>query len=440
MEENERTEGGITIGDIFRTIFSQKWLALIIAVVVTLVGILGIYFGLNSIRKNYSVTFILKLPNSADSPTSYSYPDGKRFHFSDMVSSENLEKVKNSSRDFENVDVTKMVQQGDISITRVIEETATGSNIFESNFTISVKANYFNSKDIARNFLITLTEVPKKYLTEMDIDYDTYLTSASEALTYDTQLNYLQSQANYLTSQYSSFISSYGGNFVVNNGKTLNAYKSEIDVFNSNNRITQLKNEALEQGYIKSELSLNEYKSQKFEYNRQLEVEKKVYQELVELLQENHSSTIFDNPQIIEQRRTINNLLQKIDDLDRYIEGKQINEQFATSVSEVETSLKKFTSDFSVVASAVYSNASSVSYSDSNIVAVSGEMGLIKAALLSLAVGIILAAIVAYIVGYVKKSKINSIKPVTVPVYQEAQLQIAATEDNKDTEENKDDK
>ena len=32
MEDNEIEESGISIGDIFRTIFSQKWIALAIAV------------------------------------------------------------------------------------------------------------------------------------------------------------------------------------------------------------------------------------------------------------------------------------------------------------------------------------------------------------------------------------------------------------------------
>ena len=38
MEDNEIEESGISIGDIFRTIFSQKWIALAIAVLITLAG------------------------------------------------------------------------------------------------------------------------------------------------------------------------------------------------------------------------------------------------------------------------------------------------------------------------------------------------------------------------------------------------------------------
>ncbi len=439
MEENERDESGISLSDIFRAIFSQKWLVLIITFAITLAGTLGIYYGLNKSRRTYETTFVIKLPNSADSPTSYSYPDGTRFHFTDMVSFANLEKIKASDEGFKDIDVTEMVQNGGISITRVMVETATGSEIFESSYTLKADANYFKSKEIARSFLVAVTEIPSRHLAAMDIDYDTYLTSAAEAVTYDTQLNYLQSQLDYLKTYYDSFISSYGGSFVVSGGRTLDAYKSDIDVFNSNNRITQLKNEALKNGYIKSEQALEEYKSQKFEYERQLEVEEAVYNDFVKLLKENNSTAIFDNPQIIEQRRIINNLLQKIADLERYITGKKTNEQFASSVSEVETRLRKFTEDFTVVASCVYSNASSVSYSNSNILLVSGELGITVSILVSFVAGLILACIVGFIVAKIRKKKSETAVQTSapVPVFTEAQLQIAVTDETENRDENK---
>ena len=57
-EEIENGEGGITLGYIFRTIFSQKWLALIIAAVITVAGALGLYF-MGKSGTVYSVSFVL---------------------------------------------------------------------------------------------------------------------------------------------------------------------------------------------------------------------------------------------------------------------------------------------------------------------------------------------------------------------------------------------
>ena len=76
MENEIENEGGITIGQIFRTIFSQKWLALIIAAVITLAGTLGLYF-LGKNDETYSVSFVLQLPNTGEATSSaYTYPDG----------------------------------------------------------------------------------------------------------------------------------------------------------------------------------------------------------------------------------------------------------------------------------------------------------------------------------------------------------------------------
>ena len=57
MEEKSVRGEGTTLGDIFRVIFSQKWLALILAAVLTAVCVVGLYFGYNKSKKYYSVSF-----------------------------------------------------------------------------------------------------------------------------------------------------------------------------------------------------------------------------------------------------------------------------------------------------------------------------------------------------------------------------------------------
>ena len=113
MEEKE--EGGISIGDIFRTIFSQKWLALIITAVITVVGTVGIYF-YGSTKVDYSVSFVLQLPNTGDATAiSYTYPDGERFYFTDIISRDNLKKVAERT-EFSSIDVDSMVRGDNISV------------------------------------------------------------------------------------------------------------------------------------------------------------------------------------------------------------------------------------------------------------------------------------------------------------------------------------
>ena len=83
--EEEMEDSGLSIGDIFRTIFSQKWLALGIAIVITIVGTIGLYL-IGKSGSEYSITFVLQLPNSEDSPSTYLYPDGRNFDYTDFVS------------------------------------------------------------------------------------------------------------------------------------------------------------------------------------------------------------------------------------------------------------------------------------------------------------------------------------------------------------------
>ena len=380
MEEKE--ENGISIGDIFRTIFSQKWLALIIAFVITIAGTIGLYLMGKSSRV-YSVTFVMTLPDSDLSPVDYDYPDGTPFNYVDIVSTESLETVKASSQDYENVDIEKMVQNGDISIIRVLEETAEGSKEYAANYKLTVKASYFGSEDIARSFMVGLTQIPGNYLKQMNINYDAYLTAASEALTYDTQLSYLQNQTNYIVGLYERFINSYNGSFVVENGKTLTAYRSEIDVFLSNGVFDRLKTEARDKHYIKSSDALSKYESELSDKERQLVREKAALENLLNIKTENdntdnkNTSIVVDAAQIVAQTNTVERLKQDIQDLKDYRDKGTVSETFNASVKELETKISKFTEDYAGVAAVVYSTATSVSFADTNIVKAEGGRGLV---------------------------------------------------------------
>ena len=141
MDEIERGEGGITIGEIFRTIFSQKWLALVIAAAITIVGTVGLYF-FGKQKEMYSVSFVLQLPNSGDaSSTSYTYPDGESFYFTDLISSENLKAVA-SREEFQDINVNRMVKKSDISIARTVDRVDDESTdgVYDLNYSIRVKA------------------------------------------------------------------------------------------------------------------------------------------------------------------------------------------------------------------------------------------------------------------------------------------------------------
>ena len=212
--EEEMEDSGLSIGDIFRTIFSQKWLALGIAIVITIVGTIGLYL-IGKSGSEYSITFVLQLPNSEDSPSTYLYPDGRNFDYTDFVSLDYLETAKSSSTDYNDVNVEKMVQNGDIKISRELTETAEGTKEYVSSYKITIKSNYFKDGDTARNFMVALSGIPVAHIAEMDIDYDYNISASQNALTYEIQLSELENQVRSLQNLYNSFIETYGSDFKV---------------------------------------------------------------------------------------------------------------------------------------------------------------------------------------------------------------------------------
>ena len=231
-EEIENGEGGITLGYIFRTVFSQKWLALIIAAVITVAGALGLYF-MGKSGTVYSVSFVLQLPKTGEaSTTSYTYPDGESFYFTDLISYENLMQVA-SRKDFEGIDVETMVKSNDISIIRSVDKLDEDSKdgVYDLNYTVKVKAKYFENEDKARSFIEAITAFPREYISQMNINYDQSLTSSKSAVTYDEQLTLLKNQAQYIQSKYGALIGAYGNEFVVGDGRTLGQCKNEVDAY-----------------------------------------------------------------------------------------------------------------------------------------------------------------------------------------------------------------
>ena len=440
MAEEEIEEGGITIGQIFRTIFSQKWLALIIAAVITIAGTLGLYFFGKSIEV-YSVSFVLQLPNTGDaSSTSYTYPDGESFYFTDLISAENLKKV--ASRDgFKSIDVEKMVKKGDISILRSVDRVDDDAKdgVYDLNYTIKVKAKYFEDDDMARDFIEALAMFPREHISSMDIDYDQSLTTSKSAITYSEQLSLLKEQTVYIQSKYSSLINAHGREFVVSGGKTLAQYKDEIDAYIAKDLFSALSRRAEEKGYVKSNNDAKlKYESDLYTKTLALQRAKRALEELKEL-QTSTGSIVHD--EIIALSKEIASLEQEMDILKRYIDSFDKTDniapaEFEAEIAKVEAAVTAFTVGIKPVASDVYGRVTKINYLSSKVIKVEGGTGLIMSAAISLVAGIVVAAIAAYIAGWYKLKK-TSVQSAGVPGYGEAQLQAAATADE-ETKEDKD--
>lgn len=452
-EEFEKEEGGITVGYIFRTIFSQKWLALIIAALITIAGTAGLYLtGRRSVV--YSVSFVLQLPNTSETistSTSYTYPDGTSFYFTDLISAENLKHTA-SREEFKGVNVDKMVKVGDISISRTVDTVTDNSQSgqYDLNYTIKVKAKYFDNEDVARHFIDALISVPREHILAMNIDYDQSLTASKMAVTYEEQLTLLKNQAVYIQNKYDELIDSYGKEFVVKDSKTLSYYQTQLlpligDSSKEDGNIDILKNKAIVNSYLMYdekgqplEAALSKYESEKIKKQRERDIAYNALQNALKTLNDSLSdqstSVILDTTAVMSYSEQITRLDKEIEEIDAFLDKKIVSTDFEKEVSAVEAQIETLTKEFSEIASNVYTTKTTVNYLNTSVIEVEGGRGLLMSVGLSLVAGLIVAAVVAYIVGWnkQKKSGVN----VQVPPQSEAQLQAAAT----DADEKKDEK
>lgn len=115
------------------------------------------------------------------------------------------------------------------------------------------------------------------------------------------------------------------------------------------------------------------------------------------------------------QAEKVSSLKRKQSDLEHFVKkvGENIEPMddvnldgtFAADLKTVADKLSAFTDSLKNVTDKVYKNVSRVFYVYSNVVNTTGGMGMATTAVLSIVVGVLVAAVTAYAVGYSKNKK-----------------------------------
>lgn len=445
MEEKE--EGGISLGDIFRTMFSQKWLLLILAVIIAAVSTVGVYmFG--KLRSDYSVSFVLQLPSTSNTTsTTYYYPDGESFYFTDIISSDRLAAAIQENN--LNIDANEIIAENAISITRNVDrlDTQSKEGVYDLNYVVKVKTKFFASEDDAKAFIRSLVSFPQKYIATMDINYDKSLTTSKDAVSYPEQLSLLQDQMVYLQGVYNTLIASHGGEFTLKDGKTLTQCKDEIDAYLSKGMFDALSNRAQQNGYIKNNTDEKiKFESDLYYYEKKLEVVTNTLEEFKKSISGSTQSIVYDK--IVELNKEIAQLNQNIEITQRYLASYNnatitAPADYVNEVAKVESVVVKHTDAIKPVASYVYEKVTKVNYLSTKIIEVEGGFSLVMSGAAGVAAGLLVGCIVAYIVGRVKESKLEVSVEKTSAAYKHhsqhypdaaSQLQIAVTLDDSKTD------
>lgn len=405
MEE----EKGLSFMDIFRTIASEKWLAVIVAAAITLVGVLGINFIYNPHVSEYVVKFNLNLPNF-NNYSYYQYGDGTRLYFVSMVTPEKIKEVKEKDADaFKKINPDKTELEISVESYGVAGESTSEQNS-DKRFVLKARVSDFPDEKTAREFLKSVAEIPVNYLKESKADTGHYLEFAASAVDYEMQISYIKNQVEFLRGVYRSLINEYGYSFSVpGSGRTLQYYLLQLDDYisngsNSNNKLDNLLTEARKNAYIKNldfKADGGKYDLDLREYQRNLDSAQETLQRLLQVAVTDSGSASV----IKAQSDLVEDYKKRIEDINNYKVNGTTDAAYEQKVNAAMQEIEAFTETYKNVIAEVYEKAAFAAFYDATIVDTDGGMGTVTSCVLSLAAGVIIALIAAYIAGAAKNRK-----------------------------------
>ena len=183
-----------TIANYGRCTWKHKWWVLGSTALVTLAAFLVVRLAVNPSRTYASSKYSYNLATQVDEDGTVRYLSGEIFNFTDVLSRENLEAVKNSSKDYASIDVNKMVDNNHISV--VENEKSEKNPNEETTYTLKVRASYFSSNDQMRNFVndvvYSLQNKSNEAIKQFTVDKT--ITNKFSTLEFDQQIIILNNQ------------------------------------------------------------------------------------------------------------------------------------------------------------------------------------------------------------------------------------------------------
>jgi hypothetical protein len=456
MENEFYEEDGISLGQIFKVMFLRWKLLLIIAASIFVVGILGTQLIYNKMKTKYSST--IEYVNVLGA-TDGTYINNSIFNYRDIIKLSNLNSIKNSNSDFASIDVEKIVNNEDITLTKKIDE-----NLKTSFYTIQIKASYFKSSKQAKDFINAIFNIPVNELVSIyeTSDNKSYLTAYNDCTDYESQIEALYNELNLLDNKYTELLKNYPESSV--NGKNISAYQvlfqnkygqvvekiidsnSNYTTTNNNNNSTttetktnvnnnvtikykvieDLKNELSAKKYVKDfEANKASLLNRKASLEKQIEDNNIVIESLEDKIvlyntgKNRNDSSYVEDPNDLKISNNNNDaftpLTTEISKLQK--ENAEISSEIAiidtqiannggstdeiityeAKLSNLYTSLVVSANEYTNVSTTVVKNYSNVEY-ESKAIEASGGLGLIVSALLSLVAGLVVACVVNLII------------------------------------------
>lgn len=415
----EKDEEGISLLDLFKVAFGRKILLLIITLSITLVGALFVKFYFNKNKQQYYVNYTYVMPGIEEGK----YIDDSKFNYQMLISPKSLKSVKDSNKDFESIDIDKLVDNDGIQIYCDITRNQTTNEVTDMKFNLVAKVKYFKNRSQANKFIHAVVDQPynKTILLLDTIKYDSLLDNYKSSNVYDTKADCLVKQYELLQEQYENLIEKYG-DVSLSDGKKLSDYQKELTIYFTENNVEGLLPEIQKNGYVKDFSSYQgELLNQKQKYESDYELNDNKINSLMNIIN-NYSSSI-SAPDLSAYNEIIAELAVENVEIDRKLQA--INKQlengssdpdyatkmaaFDTKIEKYDEALVKFTDDYKNVQKEVVTNGSYVSYNN-NTVGVQGGIKTIIALFGCLILGCFVGCIVNICLDHKKLGKKEEIK------------------------------
>lgn len=397
MEEEKE---GISIAEVFKIIFSQKWLVLIIAILVTVAGTLGMYLGYNSVSKFYECTFSVNFLGSEEVVPVY--PDNTPFNYRDIISRSNLSELKKDER-FKSIDVNGMYASNALSISR--NDTKLSSEKSDTTYTLRVKAKYFDNQIQAEAFIDWLAQTPIRNIKNLAVEQDLYLRDYEDRSFYEDKVELLNNQVEYLNDNLAA-LSEISGGTIKNKCLIL---ISQLSLFNQ--ELAALIGEMRQNLYVHDEQAIKDSYSNMVEAFKNQCESKRIELNLL-FGKINASDPGVDIMQTSERIETLAKEIASIESriaiYQKYIEEGAVlktDSQFKDKLAKLKTRLELITGEYEENLENYYGTSSLVSYEGAMYTV--GDIGLVVSIFISFIAGVLISAVVGFAVGYKKKKKLN---------------------------------
>lgn len=242
----EEKESSFTFRNIGKAIAKYKWWIIGATAVGALSGYLGFKFGINQNREVYASSFSYDINAKAKTVVSEEkmtakerasqkeyLADGSLFSFSDIISESRLKAVQADNQEqFASINVSKMAQNGGISITQsTYTDSTTGEEIpdYPAKYKLSVSFKYFKNKQQAKVFINALISYQLKVAETANNNYEVENFLNDSTVNYGLFVNNLNKQYAAIKECYTDLLEEFATSSIADkDGSTLTSVNNKF--------------------------------------------------------------------------------------------------------------------------------------------------------------------------------------------------------------------